>query len=281
MSLFNFQGLPTELQLQVVGLLPARSLVDILQASRHLSCLASSSLSSEINNLTIENSSIFISIFSPQNKNRLVETFNTICVSNPSSQLPTPTLSKTLLDTQVDMDQVSNRLSSLQSSWRQRPYENRPLLFQTLYQKPQNSHSTLFQLGDLQYTRDPLRMEENETYKLETPEKASSLHLVVNEDEPYIKLQFTMQLMGSNGMKSLFKFYSRLNQLQHQGAVSGVIASENNAVSVHYTLTKGDEVPPQSGYDYDLFYNYKVQFGEIEVKNGYLMDCVEKSTRSD
>lgn len=278
MSLFNFQGLPTELQLQVVGLLPARSVVEILQASRHLNLLASSSLSSDVNDLTTESRSIFISIFSPQNKNRLVETFNTICVSNPSSQLPTPTLAKTLQNTQVDMDQVSDKLSSLQPAGQRQPYENRPLLFQTSPQQPQNNHSTLFQLGDLEYTRDPLRMDENEIHKLATPEKASCLHLMVNEDEPHIKLQLAMQLMGNNGLQSLFKFYSRLNQLPSQGAVSGVLASENNAISVHYTLTKGDEVPPQSGYDYDLFYNYEVQFGEIEVKNGYLMDCVENST---
>lgn len=268
MSLFNFQSLPTELQLQVMDFLPARSLMNLLESSKRMNSLALSSLNSEINDLTTENDSIFISIFSPQNKNCLIRTFNAICVSHSGSQLPTPTLAKTLQNSQVDMDQVSNKLSSLQ------PVENKPILFQTLYQQPQNSYNTIFQLGNLEYTRDPLKLGQTETH---TPEKSTNLQLIVNEDEPFIKLQFEMQLMCKNRLKSIFKFNSRLRQLKDQGTVSGIITSKDNTVSVDYTLTKGEEIPPQSGYDYDIFYNYEIHFGKIEVKNSYLMACVENS----
>lgn len=276
--MFNFPNLPTELQLQILNFVPTKTLINVLESNKQLNALALSSLSSNINNLTAENNSIFISVFSPQNKNRLIETFNTICVSNPSSNqissLPTPTYSKSFQTSHIDMNQVSDKLSSLLS----KETENKPVLFQTLFQAPKSNYNTVFQLGNLEYTKDPLKVNQVETPISNTIKNGgnSNMNLVVNEDEPFIKLHIEMKLKNSKGLSSLFKFNTRLSQLENENtSINGVISSDDNSVTVDYTLEKGMELPPRSGYDYDVFYNYQIKFGEIQVNNGYLMHNIE------
>lgn len=276
--MFNFPNLPTELQLQILDFVPTKTLINVLESNKQLNALALSSLSSNINNLTAENNSIFISVFSPQNKNRLIETFNTICVSNPSSNqissLPTPTYSKSFQTSHIDMNQVSDKLSSLLS----KETENKPVLFQTLFQAPKSNYNTVFQLGNLEYTKDPLKVNQVETPISNTIKNGgnSNMNLVVNEDEPFIKLHIEMKLRNSKGLSSLFKFNTRLSQLENENtSINGVISSDDNSVTVDYTLEKGMELPPRSGYDYDVFYNYQIKFGEIQVNNGYLMHNIE------
>lgn len=276
--MFNFPNLPTELQLQILNFVPTKTLINVLESNKQLNALALSSLSSNINNLTAENNSIFISVFSPQNKNRLIETFNTICVSNPSSNqissLPTPTYSKSFQTSHIDMNQVSDKLSSLLS----KETENKPVLFQTLFQAPKSNYNTVFQLGNLEYTKDPLKVNQVETPISNTIKNGgnSNMNLVVNEDEPFIKLHIEMKLRNSKGLSSLFKFNTRLSQLENENtSINGVISSDDNSVTVDYTLEKGMELPPRSGYDYDVFYNYQIKFGEIQVNNGYLMHNIE------
>lgn len=276
--MFNFLNLPTELQLRILDFVPPKTMINVVESNKQLNALGLSSLSSNINNLTAENNSIFISVFSPQNKNRLIETFNTICVSNPSSKqissLSTPTFSKSLQTSQIDMNQVSDKLYSLLY----KETENKPILFQTLLQAPKTNYNTVFQLGNLEYTKDPLKINQMETPISNSIKNGanSNMNLIVNEDEPFIKLHIEMKLKNSNGLSSLFKFNTKLSQLDSENtSVNGVISSEDNAVTVDYILEKGMESPPRDGYDYDVFYNYQIKFGEIQVNNGYLMHSIE------
>lgn len=288
--MFDFHTLPTELKLQVLDFVPSNTLVNILESNRELNGLALSTLTSKINDLTtIENNSIFISIFSPQNKNKVIETFDAICVSNPSSnhssQYSTPKFSKTSQNTHVDMNQVSNKLSSLLNN-----NNNNNVLYRTSLCKSnqiQNEYKSVFQIGSLQYIRNPLKIDESEisvdnSSQTSLESRVSSLtpnlNLIVNEDEPFIKFQLEMKLMNSNSkLDSLFKFNSKLTQLKNENSsVQGQISSDDNSIIIDYILRKGNEIPPNDGYDYDVFYNYEIEFNKIQVNNLYLMNCIEK-----
>lgn len=271
-----YTNLPTELQLRVLDHLPAISFCNVLQSNTSLNSLALSSVNSTINNLTDNgDQSFYISIFSPQNKRKLIETFNTICVSNPSSQLHTPSFEKSTQSKSIDLDQLSNKLNeldknnnSLQSSLFIRT--SRPL-------QSQNFYNTIFQLGDLEYKKSPLKLH-NTQIPVKSDEKTSAMSLVVNDEEPFIKVQFEMQMQSESNFISLFKFNTRLKQIHtNNTSVSGTLISENKAVSVDYTLHKGDELPPRGGYDYDVFHHYDIQFGSFQINATYLLHCYEQN----
>jgi hypothetical protein len=268
-----------------------------MKTNSYLNSLAVSSITTQVNNLTEKNDIFFISIFSPQNKEKLVETFNTICVSNPSSQLHTPSLEKSLnyssssvslkSSSLIDLDKVSDKLLKLEPSY---PH---PLLFKTLHQfQSSNSYNTIFHLGNLEYTRNPLKLKDREAHVLNENNnniRYSNMNLKVHDDEPFIKIQFEMQLKKQvddndntdnqiNKFKSLFKFNARINQLENdQSSVSGTLISDNKTVTVDYILHRGDEVPSNGGYDFEVFHNYDIQFGNFQVNSAYLINSFENS----
>lgn len=269
--MFEFCELPTELQLRVMECLPVRSLLKVLESNRRLNVLGLSTLASNVNDQTVGNNSVSISIFSPQNKDRLIETFSTVCVSGAGSRLATPTSLKSCGGTSIDMEELSERLATVAQA------RDMPLSLQPLHEQSQRC-STVFELGSLEYRRDPLRGKETAVPNHDGPENPSILHLIVNEEEPYINVQFEMHLNGRRGRKSLFKFSSRIAQLASKSASSGVLSSENQAVAVQYTLEKGDELPPRGGYDYDVFHNYFLHFENLQIKNTYFLDCIEATS---
>lgn len=268
--MFHFTSLPTELQFQVLDFLPTSALLNVSEVNRHFNSLAISKITFEIHDLTSPEKGVFISVFSPQNKDRLVETFNTICVSNPNTKLNTPSLEKgTVNRGSVDMNLVADRLEQLKSI--QDRHRDQPMLFQTVHQS-HNVENSVFQLGNLEFTRDPLK---SSNTSVPVDHSSNELNLIVNEDEPFIKLHFEMHQKKNGSLTSLFKFNSRLRQLDSASRSSGTLYSANKAASVDYVLEKGEELPPRGDYDYDVFYKYKIKFGNFTVKNSYLLSCAE------
>ena len=268
-----FLNIPTELQLRVLENVSVDTLQNLLITDKYFNSITLSSIHSTVNTLTASDDRFYFSVFSPQVKTHLIQTFNTTCVSTPiqNSQINTPLKTesddKTLL---VDLNRVSEKLNLISSN---------SSLFQSMNYNSNSfsPYKSVFKLGDLQYTRNPLKY--NSTNVPANEDSTTSLSLVVNEDEPYINIQFEMQMkkdISSDNLSSLFKVHSRISPLKEIGASStGVLYSDDKAVMVEYSILKESEVPPYNGYDYDVFHNYKINFGNIEINNTYLLDCIE------
>lgn len=281
--MLEFTSIPTELQLSVLDFLPARTLLNFAQANHVANTLTASHLNSTVNKLTNENNKLFISVFSPQNKARLVETYNTVCLSNPNSVTSTPAVEKadfscTGLEARgVDMNKVSEQLQFLANSQKEAT-NNQSTLFHALQHQSKDLYHTIFKLGNIQYTRDPLQFQSKEApaSPIQVREE-KPINLIVNEDEPFIKLQLEMQLksFSNSELSSLLKFSSRISPPQTFS--SGTLESEDKTISVDYSIQKGEEVPPNGGYDYDVFHNYYLRLGTVKVNSSYLLHRIEQS----
>lgn len=262
----TFPNLPTELQLQVLENIPSRSLLNLLCVNKFFNNMALSTIESKIGN-SVLNQDIFISLYSPQLHHHLAETFNTVCLSNPVSLVNTPKYS-TEHESLVDMNQVSSKLNEL---------KNKPqdMILQSLHQsiRPISGvyPKTLFRLGSLESTYNPLDLTKSENETQSTNCDESNLLLMVNEDEPYIKFHVEMKFKCKDTFKSIIKFSTRIDPKSK----NGTIISDNNVMTLDYKLTKGEEVPPRSPYDFEVFHHYNLEVGNVQVNSLYFLNQIE------
>lgn len=252
-----FTSLPTELQISVLENLTSHDFKKFLQTSKYFNSLSLDVLSTKLNNNN--SSSIYLSIYSPQNENKLIETFNTILINSVKNPSNTPVLVKDA-NPLIDMNLVSDKLLNLS-----KPSAD-----------PKLSYSTVLKLGDLKYTKNPLIIAQSDQpfdYSDSNNIHNNKINLILNEDEPYVNLHFEIKLKSASHLNSLFKFNTKLSP----NTQSGVIYSDNNQVKINYNLVKGTELPPRSDYDYDVFYNYVINFGNININNLYLLSRIETS----
>ncbi|TID14858.1 hypothetical protein CANINC_004529 [Pichia inconspicua] len=262
----GFPYLPTELQLQVLDKVPSRDLLNLLCINKFFNNLALSTIESKIGNLVF-NQDFFISLYSPQLHHHLGETFNTICLSNPTSLVNTPKY-PTTNESLIDMNQLCTKLNEL---------ENKPhaLLFQSLSKSSQlisgTCLKTLFRLGTLMSTYNPLDLKNSESGTISDQCDQNNLLLLVHEDEPYIKFHLELKVKCKDTFTSIYKFNTRLDPNSN----SGTINSDDNILSLNYKLTKGAEVPPRSPYDYDVLHYYNLEVGNVQINSLYLLHQID------
>ncbi|QPG76173.1 hypothetical protein FOA43_003559 [Brettanomyces nanus] len=242
MSFDNFQSLPKELQLEVLEQCDPLILLQLQRVSRELESLSIYSIRAKLLKLLYEGD-FYISIFSPQHEEMHAELYDAKCVVKEKAKISPTSKSAYLFET-------SSRNTS--------------------------HYVSFFEIGDLNGSRDPLRSEVFDKYEGDDGH-THKIHLLVGEDSKYIQLHFGMYLKMERDEIPLriFCMDTRLKATGSQG--EGVLDFCNGMFRIKYKLIKGEELPPRGPYDYEVVFNYFIEFSSFEVNNLYLLNMYKDS----
>ncbi|VEU23341.1 DEKNAAC104602 [Brettanomyces naardenensis] len=250
----DYMTLPKELQLAIVDKCNVSCLQNMLGASRELESLCIWSLRRRLASL-ISEGGFYISIFSPQHKEMQAELYGMNCVVEEPEK---PLKKEEGAEKKAEGCEKTGAATFM--------FETAP--------DSQNYCSSLFRLGELDGIRDPLKSD-NFSKAEGTEVKASNIHLIVSEDSRYIQLHFGLHLRSGDDMTKLFHTDTWLKLAEDEQV--GVLSFCGGGFRIAYKLHRGSEVPPRSPYDYDVVYNYFIEFSGFEVNNLFLLHGIEKS----
>lgn len=241
----SYAVLPTEVKLNIVSRCDVGTLPELLRTNQESKELCLYSIKKELQEV-VAKGRLCVGIFSPQNKKGLAELYYTKCFEEKSQFPPTRA---------VDLPMTG---------------AGSKLVYAT-----QEEYKSTFKLGDLGGTRDPLKSQEysdseSEESEEEDLEDPSIMTLEVSEDARYVQFHFTLHMKTESDCIKLAEVNTRLEVDQ----TSGQLSFQGGKLKIAYKLEKGQEVEPQGPYDYDVLWNYQVQFTDFEIDNLYLLALI-------
>ncbi|GME75511.1 unnamed protein product [Ambrosiozyma monospora] len=312
-SFAQFNTLPTELQLEVLKNADSKSLMGFLQSNKHYSNMVKYTVLSKLaNHLKSQDcvdpetfDKLFIGIFSPQSAQKQVELYETKCANSVETtpKHPISLDSKAIssrsgsvendvntMSMDLDLEELQRKLMSVEEVYEEElnhkfACKNKNCMEQQQQQQQyqsRNLESTIFKLGQLERTRDPLRRQ-SEFIKAKSTDSEdqfanNNIHLIISEDSKNIKLQFDLYFEDSDSsLGRLCSMPTRISTTLDADKEEEVqqIVLMNGAVTIDCKICKGEEVPPRGPYDFDLFYNYYVEVLDMQVNNLFLLNCIE------
>lgn len=279
MTFNKFLDLPNELQLSIFNELESSVLNSTLYLNHHCYNLTKDIIISKINKFNKQENSILISLYSPQHRNRQIELYSTINMSKATTIANTPAakggntpkmIGDASQEALVNMDDVNDKLLELSNF-------NGASIDKSYFATSIDKDSSVFQLDQKRQTRDPLKIGSftNLTTADNDIPKNNMINLVVNEDEPSIKLYLEIIYNGTEGLKSIYQSSTKLSQLVEIDTKRGMMNLEKGALNVEYKLTKIGETETNYGYGFDCSNEYFLEIGEVSIKNGYLLSMFE------
>ncbi|GMG20895.1 unnamed protein product [Ambrosiozyma monospora] len=315
-SFAQFNTLPTELQLEVLKNADSRSLMGFLQSNKHYSNMVKYTVLSKLSkHLKSQDcvdpetfDKLFIGIFSPQSAQKQVELYETKCANSVETtpkhpiSLDSNAISSrsgsvendiTTMGMDLDLEELQRKLVSVEEVYEEElkhlaSKNNNCIEQQQQQYQSRNLESTIFKLGQLEKTRDPLRRQ-SEFVKANSSDSENqfannNIHLIVSEDSKNIKLQFDLYFEDSDSSLGRLcsmptRIYTTLDADKEEEVQQFVLL--NGAVTIDCKICKGEEVPPRGPYDFDLFYNYYVEVLDMQVNNLFLLNCIEAKVNGD
>ncbi|CCH42981.1 hypothetical protein BN7_2527 [Wickerhamomyces ciferrii] len=126
-----------------------------------------------------------------------------------------------------------------------------------------HSNYTSFQINNLNHKENLFHKDINTKPSVSLNQK-NHLDLVLNEDQTTTKLSLNL-IIGSQSFDTGFK----LNKFKpHASQVK-------DGLKLSYSLQEGELEPAKGGYDYELNYNYSLNFQEIKIDNFELLRVLE------